>query len=110
MVLGPAHAVLPVSSLRAPETKFLKVRRDHSVQPSGLCLLLSELRHKPLHQLLKRLILFVMDLSANVPPGRENMAVLSHIINRGAPAEPWDVAVFARVWFTAPRPLAMVVH
>src|SRR5579885_1563340 len=63
--------------------QLLQVPGDSGVQLRRLGLLLAQLRHEPPHLLLERLAVVLDRLDANIAPGREHVAVLADLLQRG---------------------------
>src|SRR5262249_32131798 len=76
--------------------QLLQILPDRFVQPPGLSLLFTQLRCEPPHLLLERFAVVRLRLGPDVAAGREHMAVLADVLQRGALAEAGDVVVCER--------------
>ena len=77
--------------------KLLQIGGDGGVELCGLGLLLAQRRGEPLHLLLERLAVVLLRLCADVAAGREHVAVLADVVERGGFAEAGDVCVFTPI-------------
>src|SRR5918996_3445868 len=77
--------------------KFLQVGGDGGIELRRLGLLLAQRGGEPLHLLLERLAVVFLGLGADVAAGREDVAVLAHLLERSAFAEAWHVGVLTRL-------------
>src|SRR5262245_62065929 len=82
--------------------ELLQVDGNRGIEPRGLGLLFAQRRGESLHLLLERLAVGLLHLRADIAAGREDVAVLAHLLLRRTLAEAGHVGVRARLLLATP--------
>src|SRR5579883_3081567 len=102
--MNPASHNSPIEARRHSPAipQLLQIGRDRRVELRRLRLLLPQRRDEPRHLLLERLSIILLRLRPHVPPRREHVAVLAHLLQRRALAEAGDICVLALLLLAPP--------
>ena len=96
------HSAAPWLTSRS-HSQVSQIFPDHPLQTSILRKLVFERPTQSGHSLRERLAVVLLRLGADVAAGREHVAVLADLLQRGALAEAGDVLLFERP-FPSPPP------